>query len=113
MYCLGHILTGFVHDCVVNYLDDDNPNAREAAALTCCILFANDPVCAQTSRNAIKTVEYVLDKLLTVAISDPGIYLHDIDFYSSLTKCQLTHCFSSHHRKVYSPYGVVIAQRTI
>lgn len=67
----SHILNEFVRDCIVNYLDDDMPEIRKAAAVTCCQLFVRDPICNQTSAHAIKVVGEVLEKLLTVGIADP------------------------------------------
>ncbi|CAI2178216.1 17365_t:CDS:10 [Funneliformis geosporum] len=67
----GHILNVFVRDCVVRYLEQDNPEVREAAALTCCQLFARDPILDQTSNHAILVVNEVLEKLLTVGVADP------------------------------------------
>ncbi|KAI9320096.1 armadillo-type protein [Dichotomocladium elegans] len=67
----NHVLNEFVRDCIVNYLDDDMPEVRKAAAVTCCQLFVGDPICNQTSSHAIKVVGEVLEKLLTVGIADP------------------------------------------
>lgn len=67
----NHVLNEFVRDCIVNYLDDDIPEIRKAAAVTCCQLFVRDPICNQTSAHAIKVVGEVLEKLLTVGIADP------------------------------------------
>ncbi|KAI5794446.1 armadillo-type protein [Peziza echinospora] len=67
----GHVLNEFVRDCVIKYVEDDNPEVRKAAALTCCQLFVRDPICYQTSNHAIQVVGEVIDKLLTVGISDP------------------------------------------
>ncbi|KAF8421355.1 armadillo-type protein [Terfezia claveryi] len=67
----GHVLNEFVRDCVIRYVEDDNAEVRKAAALTCCQLFVRDPICYQTSNHAIQVVGEVIDKLLTVGISDP------------------------------------------
>lgn len=67
----GRILNEFVRDCVIKYVEDDNPETRKAAALTCCQLFVRDPICHQTSNNAIQVVGDVMEKLLTVGIADP------------------------------------------
>ncbi|CAG8540856.1 14593_t:CDS:10, partial [Acaulospora colombiana] len=67
----GHILNEFVRDCVVRYLEQENNEVREAASLTCCQLFANDPILDQTSNHAIQVVNEVLEKLLTVGVADP------------------------------------------
>ncbi|CAG8552522.1 7121_t:CDS:10 [Diversispora eburnea] len=67
----GHILNEFVRDCVARYLEQENYEVRAAAALTCCQLFARDPILDQTSNHAIQVVNEVLEKLLTVGVADP------------------------------------------
>ncbi|XP_006461841.1 hypothetical protein AGABI2DRAFT_151460 [Agaricus bisporus var. bisporus H97] len=67
----GHVLNEFVRNCAVPYLEDDQPEVRRAAALTCCRLFVRDPICYQSSSHAIEIISDVLDKLLTVGIADP------------------------------------------
>ncbi|KAF9054520.1 atypical PIKK FRAP protein kinase [Panaeolus papilionaceus] len=67
----GHALNEFVRSCALPYLEDDNPDVRHAAALTCCRLFVRDPICYQASSHAIEVISDVLDKLLTVGIADP------------------------------------------
>lgn len=68
-----HILNEFVRDIAMKYVEDDNTEVRKAAALTCCQLFVRDPICYQTSNHAIQVVGEVMEKLLTVAIADPGL----------------------------------------
>ena len=63
----------FVRDVMINYVEDDNPEVRKAAALSSCQLFIKDPIVYQTSNHAIQVVSQVLEKLLTVGITDPGI----------------------------------------
>ncbi|KZT27933.1 phosphatidylinositol 3-kinase [Neolentinus lepideus HHB14362 ss-1] len=67
----GHVLNEFVRTCALPYLEDDHPEVRRAAALTCCRLFIRDPICYQASNHAIEVISDVLDKLLTVGIADP------------------------------------------
>ncbi|KAK9379012.1 armadillo-type protein [Kockiozyma suomiensis] len=67
----GYTFNEFVRNCVILYLDDENPEVRKAAALASCSLFLKDPICFQTSAHAIRVVGDVLEKLLSVAISDP------------------------------------------
>ena len=55
------------------YLEEDHPGVRQAAAMTCCRLFVKDPICYQASNHSIEIVSDVIDKLLTVAIADPGM----------------------------------------
>ncbi|KAM0752153.1 FAT-domain-containing protein [Meredithblackwellia eburnea MCA 4105] len=66
-----HSLSEFIRDCVVRYVEDDNADIRRAAALSCCSVLSSDPVVGQTSAHAIKLVNEVLEKLLTLAIADP------------------------------------------
>ncbi|KAI9303923.1 armadillo-type protein [Cunninghamella echinulata] len=73
----SHVLNEFVRDCIVNYLDDDIPEIRKSAAVTCCQLFVRDPICNQTSAHAIKVVGEVLEKLLTVGIADPDASIRE------------------------------------
>jgi len=67
-----HVLNEFVRDVAMKYVEDDHTEVRKAAALTCCQLFVRDPICYQTSNHAIQVVGEVMEKLLTVAIADPG-----------------------------------------
>lgn len=67
----GNVLNEFVRDVMINYVDDDNPEVRKAAALSSCQLFIKDPIVYQTSNHAIQVVSQVLEKLLTVGITDP------------------------------------------
>lgn len=84
LFCLcwlsvGHVLNEFVRSCALPYLEDDNPEVRKAAAVTCCLLFVKDPICYQASSHAIEVISDVLDKLLTVGIADPGILSYLIE----------------------------------
>ncbi|KAI0272361.1 atypical/PIKK/FRAP protein kinase [Gloeopeniophorella convolvens] len=67
----GHILNAFVRSCALPYLEEDQPEVRKAAALTCCSVFRRDPICFQGSNNSIEIISDVIDKLLTVGIADP------------------------------------------
>ncbi|KAG6006536.1 hypothetical protein E4U21_006990 [Claviceps maximensis] len=67
----GHVLNEFVRDVAVKYVEDEDPEIREAAALTCCQLYVRDPIVNQTSYHALQVVGDVIEKLLTVGISDP------------------------------------------
>ncbi|CCF56244.1 hypothetical protein KAFR_0A08100 [Kazachstania africana CBS 2517] len=64
-------LSEFAKDVVIMYIEHNDPRIRKLAALTTCVVFAKDNICKQTSLNALNTVEEVLSKLLTVAITDP------------------------------------------
>ena len=67
----GHVLNEFVRDVAIRYVDNENPEIRKAAALTCCQLFVADPIVHQTSNHSIQVVSEVIDKLLTVGVGDP------------------------------------------
>jgi serine/threonine-protein kinase mTOR len=67
----GHILNEFVRDVTVRYSENESPEIRKAAALTCCQLFMHDPIVHQTSSHSIQVVSDVIDKLLTVGVGDP------------------------------------------
>ena len=67
----GHILNEFVRDVTVRYSENESPEIRKAAALTCCQLFVHDPIVHQTSSHSIQVVSDVIDKLLTVCVGDP------------------------------------------
>ncbi|OTA99371.1 hypothetical protein M426DRAFT_325170 [Hypoxylon sp. CI-4A] len=68
----GHILNEFVRDVAIKYVEDENPDIRSAAALTCCQLYVRDPIVNQTSYHALQVVGDVIEKLLTVGVSDPN-----------------------------------------
>ncbi|KDQ22311.1 hypothetical protein PLEOSDRAFT_1051426 [Pleurotus ostreatus PC15] len=74
----GHVLSDLVRTCALPYLESDSPNVREAAAMTCCRLFVEDPICYQASNRAIETLSDVLDKLLTVGIADPDANIRHV-----------------------------------
>jgi FKBP12-rapamycin complex-associated protein len=67
----GHVLNEFVRDVAIKYVEDEDPEIREAAALTSCQLYVRDPIVNQTSAHAIRVVGDVIDKLLTVGVADP------------------------------------------
>ncbi len=67
----GHVLNEFVQSAALPYLENDSPEVRQQAAMTCSKLFVRDPICHQSSSHAIEIISDVLDKLLTVAIADP------------------------------------------
>ncbi|OAA40923.1 TOR kinase [Metarhizium rileyi] len=71
----GHILNEFVRDVAIKYVEDEDPDIREAAALTCCQLYVRDPIVNQTSYHALQVVGDVIEKLLTVGISDPDSHI--------------------------------------
>lgn len=68
----GHTLNEFVRTCALPYLEDDSPEVRKGAALTCCRLFVRDPIIHQLSNHSVEIITDVVEKLLTVGIADPG-----------------------------------------
>lgn len=74
----GHILNEFVRDVAIKYVEDEDPETREAAALTCCQLYVRDPIVNQTSYHALQVVGDVIEKLLTVGISDPEPHIRSV-----------------------------------
>ncbi|GMK56480.1 hypothetical protein CspeluHIS016_0303200 [Cutaneotrichosporon spelunceum] len=66
----GHTLNEFVQEAALPYLEHDSPEVRKEAVLASTQLFVNDPICNQTSSHAIEIVNDVLEKLLTVGITD-------------------------------------------
>ncbi|KAI9290500.1 ARM repeat-containing protein, partial [Neoconidiobolus thromboides FSU 785] len=67
----GHLLSEFVRDCLLSFLDWDDVEVRKSAALTCCKILLKDPVCYQTSMYAIEVMNEILVKLLSAGIADP------------------------------------------
>lgn len=68
----GHTLNEFVRDAALPYLEHDSPEVRKEAVLASTQLFINDPICHQTSAHSVEIVSDVLEKLLTVGITDPS-----------------------------------------
>eukprot|EP01113_Clastostelium_recurvatum_P006582 TRINITY_DN1298_c0_g1_i1.p1 TRINITY_DN1298_c0_g1~~TRINITY_DN1298_c0_g1_i1.p1 ORF type:complete len:2380 (+),score=927.36 TRINITY_DN1298_c0_g1_i1:62-7201(+) len=66
-----HNLLEFVRECVVNYLEDDNPEIRKEAAVTCSKLMGRPGEPAPTRGHSAVVIGEVLEKLLVVGIADP------------------------------------------
>lgn len=64
-------LNEFVRYCVITYLESNNPKIRQTATATSCKIFNNDPICRQMSINALNAVNEIVDKLLSISITDP------------------------------------------
>lgn len=64
-------LNEFVRYCTLTYLEHRNYKVRLSATKTSCNVFIEDPICHQTSVNALNAVNEVLDKLLSISITDP------------------------------------------
>lgn len=67
----NYMLNEFVRYCTITYLDHNNAKVRQTATITSCEIFVKDPICSQTSVYALKAVNEVLNKLLSIAITDP------------------------------------------
>lgn len=74
----GHVLNEFVRDVAIKYVEDDDPEIRESAALTCCQLYIQDPIVNQTSYHALQVVGDVIEKLLTVGVADSEPRIREI-----------------------------------
>ncbi|ANB15187.1 phosphatidylinositol kinase-related protein kinase TOR1 [Sugiyamaella lignohabitans] len=68
----GRSLSDFVKDCVIRYMEHDDPQVRKAAALTSCKIYTKDPICNHVSSNALKSVGIVIERLLTISVTDPS-----------------------------------------
>lgn len=79
-------LNEFVRYCTIKYLNHSNNKVRLTAMITSCIIFVKDPICQQTSINAINAVNEVLNKLLSTAITDtdPEIRLQGLTCLSNV-----------------------------
>ncbi|KTB17890.1 Serine/threonine-protein kinase TOR1 [Nakaseomyces glabratus] len=79
------VLTEFVKNVIIYYIEHENQLVRKLAALTSCEIFINDSICKETSLNSLNTVSEVLEKLLTVAVTDlnPEIRLEILKHLSS------------------------------
>lgn len=64
-------LNEFVRYCIIAYLDSPSPKVRQTATSTSCKIFVKDPICHQTSVNALNAVNEVVEKLLSISITDP------------------------------------------
>ncbi|KAF8004447.1 hypothetical protein HF325_001895 [Metschnikowia pulcherrima] len=64
-------LNEFVRYCIITYLESSSPKVRQSAVSTSCKIFIKDPICHQTSVNALNAVNDVVDKILSIAITDP------------------------------------------
>lgn len=64
-------LNEFVRYCIITYLDSPSALIRRTATSTSCKIFTNDPICHQTSVNALNAVNDVVEKLLSISITDP------------------------------------------
>ncbi|SGZ55137.1 CIC11C00000003613 [Sungouiella intermedia] len=64
-------LNEFVRYCIITYLDSSSPKIRLTATSTSCKIFIKDPICQQTSVNALNAVNDVVEKLLSISITDP------------------------------------------
>ncbi|RXK37153.1 atypical/PIKK/FRAP protein kinase [Tremella mesenterica] len=67
----GNGLNEFVREAALPYLEHDSSEVRKQAILASTQLFINDTICLLTSNHAIDVVSDVLEKLLTVGITDP------------------------------------------
>ncbi|TID15752.1 hypothetical protein CANINC_004281 [Pichia inconspicua] len=64
-------LTEFVQYTIVHYVNHQNPEVRLNASITCAEIYIRSPICFERSAHSLKSVHFVLSKLLTVCITDP------------------------------------------
>ncbi|CAN3370118.1 serine/threonine-protein kinase Tor2p [Diutina catenulata] len=67
----GVHLYEFIQKVAIIYLSYASPRVRREAVITSTKIFAAEPIVHQTSINSLNIVNEVLDKLLTVAVTDP------------------------------------------
>lgn len=65
-------LNEFVRYCIITYLDSNSPKIRLNATSTSCKIYTKDPICHQTSVNSLNAVNEVVDKILSISITDPS-----------------------------------------
>ena len=82
----GHVLNEFVRDVALRYVDNNNPDIRKAAALTCCQLYIRDPIIHQTSFHAMRVVGEVVERLLVVGVADVDPHIRKTVLQSLDTK---------------------------
>lgn len=100
---VGHVLNEFVRDVAIRYVDNNNPQIRKAAALTCCQIYIRDPIIHQTSFHAIRVVAEVIERLLTVGVAD-----EDPDIRKTVL-LSLDSKFDRHLSKPYNVRSVFLA----
>ncbi|KAG0688350.1 phosphatidylinositol kinase- protein kinase tor1 [Pichia californica] len=64
-------LTEFVQYAITHYISHQNPEIRLQASVTCAELFRRSTICFERSAHSLKSVDFVLGKLLTTCITDP------------------------------------------
>lgn len=64
-------LTEFVQYAITYYISHQNPEVRLQASVTCAELYRRSPICFERSAHSLKSVDFVLEKLLTTCITDP------------------------------------------
>lgn len=64
------VLTEFLRECVVDYVNDTNLSVRKEAVVCCCKLMGG--IVEQPQRHYQLIVSEVLEKLLALGTADPG-----------------------------------------
>lgn len=64
-------LTEFVQYAITHYISHQNPEIRLQASITCAELYRRSTICFERSAHSLKSVDFVLEKLLTTCITDP------------------------------------------
>lgn len=64
-------LNEFVQYAIINYISHQNYEIRLQASVTCAEIFRRGTICFERSEHSLKSVDFVLSKLLTTCITDP------------------------------------------
>jgi FKBP12-rapamycin complex-associated protein len=88
----GHQLDDLVRSCALPYLEDELPEIRLRAVITCCRLFMRDISGIARSNTSLEIINDVLEKLLTVSISDTGAYTRSF-IYTLINREQQTQTY--------------------
>lgn len=67
----GFLLNELVRYCTITYLNHNSAKVRQVATRSLCSIFMKDPICHQTSVDALQAVNEVLDCLLSISVTDP------------------------------------------
>ena len=66
-------LTEFVQFAVAHYISHQNYEVRLQAAVTCADIYKRSSICFERSAHSLKSVDFVLSKLLATCIADPVV----------------------------------------
>lgn len=64
-------LAEFVQSTITTFINHQNPEIRLQASVTCAELYTRSTICFERSAHSLKSVDFVLAKLLATSITDP------------------------------------------